>query len=112
MKGKDSLILIRHNGATVAGAFDTDNYKHNTLAQMALVELEVGHQVVFSRNVDRDKYFYNATLFHSMTTRYATQHLLILFLSLQVWIEILSGGVRSNENAYVHFVGHLLHYRQ
>ena len=59
MKGKDSLILIRHNGATVAGAFDTDNYKHNTLAQMALVELELGHQVIFSRNVDRDKYCYN-----------------------------------------------------
>ena len=42
------MILIRHNGATVAGAFDTDNYKHNTLAQMALVELEVGDQVSIS----------------------------------------------------------------
>ena len=45
VKGKDSLILIRHNGSTLAGAFDTDNYKHNTLAQMVLVDLEVGDQV-------------------------------------------------------------------
>jgi len=58
VKGKDSLILIRHNGSTLAGAFDTDNYKHNTLAQMVLVDLEVGDQV---------------------------------------WIEILSGGVRSKK---------------
>ena len=45
MKGKDSLILMRHNGATVAGAFDTDNFKHNTLGQMALVDLEIGEKV-------------------------------------------------------------------
>ena len=51
MKGKDSLILIRHNGVTVAGSFDTDNYKHNTLAQMALVDLEVGDQVIYLWNI-------------------------------------------------------------
>ena len=45
VKGKDSLILIRHNGATMAGAFDTDNYKHNTLAQTSLANLQIGDQV-------------------------------------------------------------------
>ena len=55
MKGKDSLILVRHNGATVAGAFDTDNYKHNTLAQMALVDLEVGDQVIYLQNLANDQ---------------------------------------------------------
>ena len=45
VKGKDSLILIRHNGAIMAGAFDTDNYKHNTLAQMSLANLQIGDQV-------------------------------------------------------------------
>ena len=54
VKGKDSLILIRHNGSTLAGAFDTDNYKHNTLAQMVLVDLAVGDQVSinFIQNLD------------------------------------------------------------
>ena len=26
----------------------------------------------------------------------------------KVWIEVLSGGVRSNDNMYVHFIGILL----
>ena len=27
----------------------------------------------------------------------------------KVWMEVLSGGVRSNDNIYVHFIGILLH---
>ena len=26
-----------------------------------------------------------------------------------VWVEILSGGVRSNDNLYIHFTGMLIH---
>ena len=29
-------------------------------------------------------------------------------LFLKVWMEVLSGGVRSNDNVYVHFIGILL----
>lgn len=70
VKGNDGLVLIRHNAATIAGSYDTDNYKHNTLAQTALAELRLGDRI---------------------------------------WVEILSGGVRSNDNLYIHFVGMLLH---
>ena len=29
----------------------------------------------------------------------------------KVWVEIVSGGARSNENIYVHFVGYLLSHK-
>ncbi len=69
MKGSDGLVLLRRNGEVLAGAFDTDNFKHNSLAQTAVSALRVGDRV---------------------------------------WVEILSGGVRSNHNLYVHFVGVLI----
>ena len=69
MKGSDGLVLLRHNGDILAGAFDTDNFKHNTLGQSALGKLAKGDAV---------------------------------------WIEVLSGGVRSNDNRYVHFLGIML----
>lgn len=69
MKGNDGLVLLRHNGVIVSGAFDTDNFKHNTLAMASLVPLKAGDWV---------------------------------------WIEVLSGGVRSNDNLYIHFVGILI----
>ena len=44
---------MKHNGVTMAGAFDTDNYKHNTLAQMALVDLESGDKVCFCVDINQ-----------------------------------------------------------
>ena len=39
VKGSDGLVLLKHNGATIAGSFDTDNFKHNTLGQTSLANL-------------------------------------------------------------------------
>ena len=69
MKGDDGLVLIRHNSAILAGSYDTDNFKHNTLAATALAEMGEGDVA---------------------------------------WVEALSGGVRSNDNLYVHFTGVML----
>ena len=63
------MILIRHNGVVIGGAFDTDNFKHNTLAQATLAKMNRGDLV---------------------------------------WIDVLSGGVRSNDNLYINFVGILI----
>ena len=70
MQGNDGLLLIRHNGAIVAGSYDTDNFEHNTLGQSVMVRMREGDGV---------------------------------------WVEILSGGVRSNDNLYIHFTGMLIH---
>ena len=69
LKGEDGLILIKKNGKVLAGAFDTDNFNHNSLAQSTLVQLGVDDEV---------------------------------------WVDVLSGGVRSNDNVYVHFIGMMI----
>ena len=38
IKSDDSLILILRNGVIVGGAFDTDNFKYNTISQMVSPE--------------------------------------------------------------------------
>ena len=45
MKNMDGLILLKHNGATAGGIFDTDNYNHNTLSQASILELQAGDMV-------------------------------------------------------------------
>ncbi len=45
VKGNDGLVLLRRNGEVVAGAFDTDNFKHNSLALTALERLRHGKKM-------------------------------------------------------------------
>ena len=51
VKGSDGLVLLKHNGATIAGSFDTDNFKHNTLGQTSLANLRFSRTVGCERRV-------------------------------------------------------------
>lgn len=71
----------------MAGAFDTDNFKHNTLAQAALVSLKKGDLVwidVLSGGVRYE------------TCRKIDKNMRNFNIS------------RSNDNKYIHFIGILI----